>query len=47
MNLVGGVPTDTNADDESTLEDTHAEEDEFEGTDLANEEEVAEEGTTQ
>jgi len=48
MNLVGGgIPTNVNEDEESTLEDTHAEEDGFEGTELTSEEEAAGESTTQ
>lgn len=48
MNLVGGgIPTNVNEDEESTQEDTHAEEDGFEGTELTSEEEAAGERTTQ
>jgi RNA polymerase primary sigma factor len=44
MNSVGdGIPTDINEDEESTLEDVHADEDESEGIALASEEEVTEE----
>lgn len=48
MNLVGGgIPTNVNEDEESTPEDTHAEEDGFESTELTSEEETAGESTTQ
>jgi len=44
MNLVeDGIPANIGEDEEPALENTRAEEDEFEGSDIANEEEVAEE----